>query len=80
MAKMANLANRKRAGENFNEIKRGAPCKEEKLTKMANLTKIANLVKIENLAKIFHGFGKYSNCIPKVILGEWRFCTVNIKC
>lgn len=70
---MANLANRKRAGENFNEIKRGAPYKEEKLTKMVNLTKMANLVKIENLAKIFHGFGKYSNWIPKVILGEWRF-------
>ena len=74
MAKMENLAkNRQRAGENFNEITRGAPCKEEKLTKMASLTKMANSVKIENLAKIFHGFGKYSNWIPKVILGEWRF-------
>ena len=74
MAKMENLAkNRQRAGENFNEITRGAPCKEEKLTKMATLTKMTNSVKIENLAKIFHGFGKYSNWIPKLILGEWRF-------
>lgn len=45
MANMANLAkNRQRAGENFNEITRGAPCKEEKLTKMGNLTKMVNLV------------------------------------
>ena len=70
MAKMANLAkNLQRAGENFNEITRGAPCREEKLTKMVNLTKMANLVKIENLIKICHGFGKYSNWMPKVILG-----------
>ena len=52
---MANLAkNRQRAGENLNEIKRGTPCKEEKLTKMANL------------AKILHGFGQYSFWTPKV--------------
>ena len=65
--------NRQRAGENFNEITRGAPCKDEKLTKMRNVTKMENLVKIENLAKVCHGFGKYSNWIPKVTLGEWRF-------
>ena len=52
---MANLAkNRQRTGENLNEIKRGTPCKEEKLTKMANL------------AKILHGFGQYSFWTPKV--------------
>ena len=47
-----------------NAITRGAPCKEEKLTKMANLTKMLNLTK--NRAKICHGVGKYSNWMPKV--------------
>ena len=36
MTKMGNTANivknRRRAGENFNNITRAAPCKEEKLT------------------------------------------------
>ena len=56
-----NLKNRRRAGEIFNEITRGAPCKVEKLTKKANLTEMENLAKIANLTKIRHGFGKYSN-------------------
>ena len=48
--KIANLANnRQRAGENLNEIKRGAPCKVEKLTKMANLTEMGNGTKMANL-------------------------------
>lgn len=38
----------------INEITRGAPCKVEKLTKMANLAWMANL------AKILYGFGEYS--------------------
>ena len=37
----------------INEITRGAPCKVEKLTKMANLAWTANL------AKILYGFGEY---------------------
>ena len=41
MAKMANLArNSLRAGENVNEITRGAPCIVEKLTKMEKLPDI----------------------------------------
>ena len=56
MAKIANLAkNRQMAGENLNEVTRGAPYRVEKLTKMATL------------AKIGHGFGKYSNWMTKVV-------------
>ena len=54
--------NRQRADENLNEIKRGTPCKEEKLTKMANL------------AKIRHGFGQYSFWTPKVV--PWRLAII----
>ena len=42
MAKIANRAkNRQTAGENLNEVTKGAPYKVEKLTKMANLAKFA---------------------------------------
>lgn len=48
--KIANLAkNRQRAGENLNEITRGASCKVKKFTKMANLTEMENLTKMANL-------------------------------
>ena len=54
--------NRQRASENLNEIKRGIPCKEEKLMKMANL------------AKTRHGFGQDSFWTPKV--APWRLVII----
>ena len=48
----------------INEITRGAPCKVEKLTKMANLAWTANL------AKILYGFGEYSIWMQN--MAPWR--------
>ena len=48
----------------INEITRGAPCKVEKLTKMANLAWTANL------AKILYGFGECSIWMQN--MAPWR--------
>lgn len=40
------------------------------LTKMANLTAVMNHAKMANVTKICHGFGEYSNFMPKGVL--WR--------
>ena len=48
----------------INEITRDAPCKVEKLTKMANLAWMANL------AKILYGFGEYSIWMQN--MAPWR--------
>ena len=48
----------------------GARSKVAKLTKMANLTAVTNQAKMANVAKICHGFGEYSNFMPKGVL--WR--------
>lgn len=37
---------------------------------MANLTAVTNQAKMANVAKICHGFGEYSNFMPKGVLLE----------